>query len=157
MRAVTEAPFEVASREFIAGLDRTPLGVFAVPVEVLAAVDAHYRCGIEIERGATPTARHYGVFRVSQMLCERAGIDGTVVAAEMLFWWTVSGSIPDDERYAERMEIHRDGVSRLLTVYDNPELYSYFAAGIWDVELIRSLIADGVDAELAGSLAVAAE
>ena len=150
---------EAASREFVAGLDRTPLGRFAIDSDVLSAMDLMQRVVTSI---VVPVGDRLPSGVASNRLAAAlrdAGLDTSLdcsrdCAAEVFFWWGVtdeslwSSSVPDSLE---------SRVERLRAVYDNPSMHDYFGAGIWDVALVGKLMREGIspdsiDAELARSL-----
>ena len=151
------AEYKSVSDGFVGGLDRTRLGRFAIPLDVLTAEDTLQRIGVSEEAGLLPgvsmTSTHYKtMLNKSEGLCKASGIKNRDALNEVLFWWRECGDpLWDVDESEEMMEYHK-GLPKLITVYDNPDKHDYFEAGIWDVSFIERCIAEGVDAELASSL-----
>lgn len=143
------------SRAYVEGLDRTPLGRFAVHPEALIAVDAFER----IMDANTPAngmdALYQPAMDNATIHCIRHSTNPDDVRPEMYFWWRSTG---DDlwrkKEYSFAVFVYQYRMDRLQAAHSHPEMHDYFAAGIWDVDFIRQCIADGIDAELASSMDV---
>jgi len=142
------------SVRLIAGLDRASLGSFIVPADVLSAVDFTYRIMAHRNNGETDHAGSLGRANSrARTLCRDKEIYFNDAAAEVLFWWNIFDE-PLLSSLVTGVELDAR-VSELSTVYAHPEMHDFFVAGIWDVAFISRCLADGVDPELAGSLAAA--
>ena len=151
---------------WLGSLDRSRLGFFALPLDVLAAADAlgyakELRRDWEIAVSETePEDATFGIVtalgtRLDQAI-GRSGmnkanlITSNPPIVELMFWW---GLTHDYEYHTEADVYHSENNARHLDkinlVIDNPEMHSYFAAGIWDVPFIESCIAEGVDPSIA--------
>jgi len=151
-RLVSRALFG-ASDSWAAGLDRSSLGVFAVPESILAIVDATKR--------ADEYSSHYKVLgEIHNEFYRRQEAEGVdydnvyesaCLDAELMFWQEKSRGYAFRSR--EGLE---DNLSQLLmrldVISEHPEMHSYFEAGIWDLEFIRKCMAGGVDADLANAV-----
>jgi len=150
--AMLTKPDEVEgmTASFIAGLDRSRLGSFAVPLDVLFANDVANRLFILTDGGSE--LYEDAIARLTSALFA-SDTDNRDVTAEMVFWWSVT----DDpfmriRRVQHLIDSFQEGIEKLLVVYENPDKHEYFDAGIWDVAFIERCIAGDVDVELALTL-----
>jgi len=142
------------SAEWVAGLDRSVLGVFAVADIHLVHADVRAR---ELMQGSDDI--HYmramsAAIAVAQYEygAEFFGEDMEARAeAEWHFWREQSREFGRPQGQSRLLPTY---IKRLRTVNDHPEMYGYFAADIWDMEFIGKCLSDGVDADLAVSLHV---
>ena len=156
------------SERYVAGLDRTPLGRFAVPADVLTAMDELQR--LPLYRGYVKNmdmvltgrlsdsilmrdADFYPLFHRVDILCKESGTDYYTARTELLFWWLMS--FEGEVGREGTRELLRDTGAELIklnAVYTNPSMHDYFAVGIWDTDFIGRCMTDGVDASLAVTL-----
>jgi len=136
------------SNSFIDSLDRSILGRFAVPRDVLSEAERAQRSGaLAVLPGIASVG---GAPWWEQMTALRyLGVDGyKAVFAEVAYWWSVSDELLLTDGVMEKGWTF-DIVERLRLVVAHPHMHDYFDNGIWDIVLIERCIADGVDAELA--------
>ena len=153
MNEVTLADIEAESERFVARLDRTLLGRFAVPASALAAMDTFQRTRMRIKSKDDGVQSNYSpALRKLMQQISIAGIPEETISTELFFWWSIS----DEYRLAERAAVvgkrFSDGIDRLFVVYAHPEMYGFFHADIWDMDFIGRCIADGIDSEIAASM-----
>jgi len=167
-RALVDADAGIAHRLdlWLGAVDRSSLGFFAFPLDVLAAVDA-LTYGLselyETEGGEGwtlyMTVAHeqrvreaFERFGYSANSIETEG-NGKAVA-ELAFWWerATGKDYYDDESTYRPRERNLDHLDKIQTVIDNPSMHPYFAAGLWDTEFIARCISDDVEPNIAVSV-----
>jgi len=156
----TQSEVNAACHAFIDKLERSAMGGFASHEDTLFQI---HRVSVyelladvlreQIVAGDTSDGareRLDELIRLSQVFTisfdNRHTVEEREMASDELFyWWSVSGN--------SLMEAKAVGVfPKAAAIIGNPHMHDYFAAGIWDVDFVRQLIAGGVDVELAGSL-----
>ena len=151
MTELIPAEVEKASREFVARLDRTPLGSFAIPVDALAAMDALQRVMYSLIDDTSWTG--YGdAFEKMKVLASAYGLTTRDCTLETLFWWSISDEPLWDKRSLSLDDAFHHDTKRLHAVYDNPGMHDYFAHDIWDISFIERCLFEGIDAEIASSI-----
>ena len=151
-------------------VDRSPLGSFALPENIVAAAEIVLSDGINSassqgsDSEETRTARRMALYD----LIENHKLSFVDVFGEVIYWRTILGmdekslrgvaitvlvhssAYRNNMRTTEVMMMNR--IENLRKVSANPELIPYFKAGIWDVEAASTFAADSVDASLAADL-----
>jgi len=152
------------SKKFVAGLDRSALGRFSVPVEKLLAMDVFYRVTDIEERLGLTSDKDASVlfgkvsddmerlFPSSKSYATSSDWDATVF--EMLFWWRLhdDDAVCTNEYAKVVIEDFPDELDRVALIHSHPSMHEYFAVGIWDTDFIVVCMADGIDAEMAATL-----
>ena len=151
----TWADVSALSRRFIGGLDRSPLGRFAVPRDVLTEVDTEQRTRALRARGEMVKGYSaFYAFQYAEDFAEKRGVDYYAAESELEFWWHYVGE-PLLESPIQPRDEYRDSLSRLYIIAESPvEMHDYFEAGLWDTDFIARCISDGIDAELAKSISM---
>jgi len=154
IEVMTADEVEHMSNEFVRGLDRSRLGKFAVPLDVLQSVDILYRLYV-MREALSEDSPYWNHSRKTVDVCKAAGVDEFDAVAEMLLWWTVKGDPFRDFNKAKSLPVaHSDRMARLTFIAAHPDKNDYFVAGVWDVDFIERCISEGVDAELASTLLI---
>jgi len=139
--------------EWVGSLDRSLLGNFAVDRARLS-----YYAALSVAREQNPD---YPMNNdVSEHVEKLIGFRQDIEAeAEFKFWdnmryKTVYSGIAWQRDRIDYVNPAEEGeyTARYWRIYHNPEFIHYFEAGVWDVELIKKCVEDGVDPELAMSL-----
>lgn len=142
--------------QWVDSLDRSALGVFASDRESLIAVAASTEqkyAGGEYDRETAADLGKHMQSVLFQHREQRHAYEMTV-QAELYFWW-----LHDD------VKSHIEIVNELLPVsawlprmrkfhllYDNPQMYRFFEADIWDVTFIQQCLDNDIDFEIALTL-----
>ena len=144
------------SRKLVGEIDRSALGSFALPFEVLAIRHASSVLG---DRGTfgdkTDLLQNILANRLTQA-CKTAGVDSSYAAfgkarTELRYWAQSNNGIPED--WADRYSVlDVEDEKKLHLVADNPAMLPYFESGIWDVDFIEDCLADNIDAAMAVSI-----
>jgi len=140
-----------ASRKWLYPIDRSSLGFYALPIEVLCAADV-------IESQSLQEGKEYALSELREITVGRfhdavvaAGIvtTGSVFSraiSEIAYW----GELIMDEpfRRPENMDVEAYRTIKLMASSDS-SMHPYFEAGIWDTSLVQHFIDEGIDADLA--------
>ena len=149
------------SREWVAVLDRSVIGNFAVDDEFLVLSHAIASVAVEDFAGSPVNAdvrntlmgRRYE--RGSTLIASENGIGVTEMVtqgiAEVFVWWGRQGV---NKKFTEQDEYEqfRPRCSFINTLINRPERLPYYEVGIHNRSFINKCITDGVDAELAVSM-----
>jgi len=145
------AAMRAVSDTYVASLDRTSLRAFAFPLEILSAFDTLQRAAMLKDYSIKSMARE----RVSELLDEHGYALG-MANVELLFWWRET-SEPFWELRSKSLDSYFiSRIDHYGLINAHPEMHEYFAVDLWGTAFIERCISDGIDAELAVSLAAAA-
>lgn len=143
------------SKGFIESLDRSALGRFAISHDLLLKADIEYRTNLLADLGYEISDEAYSILGVDpeDEYWELNMADDT--RFEVQFWWQRDGNNSMQDfisvfRLDERMLFF----DKFDLIVAHPNMHNYFAVDIWDVDVIKKLIRDDVDAGLAVQLAV---
>lgn len=149
------------ANEWVASLDRSGLGSFAVDAGVLAAASAHMR-GMRLYGTTRDAATVAGLLfkEITDATYAVAG-DGAFgygqrAKSEAVLWWSM-GTKDSTSRDCMSVALNTEPfvaseVARLRLVLDYPDFHDYFTAGIWNLDLIERCIAEDIDPSLAADL-----
>ena len=144
------ADTRLLSAAYTSRLDRSELGYMAVDAEALALCDVMFRMNNALHNAYGTGFYNSELIAADNALearCAFIGVNSMTIRTEMFYWWKKDG-FPVETYNGYNAEI----INRLKVldvIAANPDKHEYFAAGIWDVDLIERFIADGVDPAIA--------
>jgi len=159
-----EVLMEESSSRWLGAVDRTELGFFALPLDVLLSFDALLKVlyddskkqEAQPERGSAANENLGRLNMTATLISARAGVftkasdpfDPRMV--ELRYWWEkTTGQEYYGVRVPEQESGSRKRMERIHLVAANTEMHPYFELGIWDVRFIEKCLTDGVDPEIA--------
>ena len=144
------------SRKLVGEIDRSALGSFALPFEVLAIRHASNVLGDRREYGEKADVLQDILAKRLTQACKTAGVDSSYAVfgkarTELRYWAQLNGGVHED--WADRYSVlDPQDEKKLHLVADNPAMLPYFESGIWDVDFIEDCLTDNIDAAMAVSI-----
>ena len=156
-KKTTAEELRAISTAFVDGLDRTVLGRFAVPRDVLISTDMFLRVtSSPVLRNLFLNARDVRRDSFSgdeaRRLSMHHGLMFSASQHEALFWWR---AVPDplwSDQITYGSKLITNSLDTLSAIVSHPDMHDYFAAGLWDVDFIERCILGDMDTELAVAL-----
>ena len=146
----------VDAEAFFRTLDRSVLGVFALPVKMLCLADSTVRATMDTGPAEAFNVESYAMEYDLDDLAFAAGIEVNEVYAEVYFWRSDMGTDNDaiDLFFSAMHPLNADRliIDRLTLIAGNPDMHGYFIEGIWDTGAIEGFIANGIDPAIAKSM-----
>jgi len=138
------------SEGWVSNLDRTRLGLFAVPHRVLVIRDAIQKA-VELKDWEVRNELSFMFPIATAAEYSEIPYRVTRVIAEFHFWKKREGELPRPFEAKIELQIQRLGV-----LLDKPHVHDYFLADVFDIPFIEQCIAEGIEPSLASSIMMAA-
>ena len=159
MTTMTKETLYAQANEFIDALDRSELGIFAVPVGALVLAEVSRRAAELEEAGVSFEYNFGGSARIRMAVgLRRERFNQIDVWAELYYWRNRLGlDVPELPLRTQRDRRDNLAAVERLAVLDmvvrHPvEMHEYFELDIWDTDYISQCLSYGVDAAVANSM-----
>jgi len=141
-----------ASDDWVASIDRSALGSFRVPANILAAADSVMLTGTHpVNATVNAILQEFFMHRfASENLEYNSGYEA-ITEAELWFWQNRTKGYAYRQRSDLKNEVKKN-LDQLEFITSYPTMLGFFEAGIWDIGFIENCIAEGIEPSLATSV-----